>query len=236
MSASPRDRIALALDVDDPGDALDLARRCAPHAGTFKIGPALLLAGGPAWLIALRGLGRRLFFDLKLYDIPETVARTVREAKRKGADLLTVHVAGGSRMMRAAADAAAGSGHPVALIGVTVLTAFDQAQLEQEWELREPIPDRVVRWAKLARDSGLAGVVCSPLEIESVRAAVGSESLLVVPGIRSAGDRPDDQRRTMTASEAAARGADLLVIGRTVLRASDPAAALAALAAQVESP
>lgn len=230
MNRMACDRLILALDVEPPDRALGLARRLAPYVGTFKIGPALVLAGGPAFLDAIKGLGKALFLDLKLYDIPETVARTTRQAAASGADFLTIHVAGGARMIAAAREAA---GDRVKLLGVTVLTSFNQSELEREWRMVEPIADRVVFWAKLATESGTHGVVCSPLELPWIREMLGPKIVTVVPGIRPSGGAANDQRRTLPARDAIRLGADYLVVGRPIVAADDPEAAARAFVAEI---
>ncbi|MEK7475882.1 MAG: orotidine-5'-phosphate decarboxylase [Candidatus Coatesbacteria bacterium] len=230
MKRMAGERLILALDVEPPEKALGLARRLAPYVGTFKIGPALVLAGGPAFLDTIKALGKALFLDLKLYDIPETVARTTRQAAASGADFLTIHVAGGARMIGAAREAA---GDRVKLLGVTVLTSFNQDELEREWRMEEPIADRVVFWAKLATESGAHGVVCSPLELPWIREMLGPKILTVVPGIRPGGGAGDDQRRTLPAKDAIRLGADFLVVGRPIVAADSPEAAAEAFGREI---
>jgi orotidine-5'-phosphate decarboxylase len=227
----------VALDVESAADALVMARRVARWAGTFKIGPSHVLEGGPAFIQELKALGRKVFLDLKLYDIPETVARACRQAARGGVDYLTVHVSGGSRMLAAARDAvrssSSGNGR-VRLLGVTVLTSFDAAQLAKEWKLQETVEERVVLWAGLARDEALDGIVCSPLELAALKSHLGPGMLAVVPGIRSASDPKGDQSRTMSAAEAVARGADLIVVGRPIIASPDPERAASEIVSQIE--
>lgn len=223
------ERIILPLDVEKAA-VHELARKLAPHVGVFKIGPGLFLEGGPDLLNEIKALGRKIFLDVKLYDIPETVARACRQAVRLGVDYMTVHASGGSRMLSAARDAGAG----VRLLGVTVLTSFDSAQLAAEWNLTEGIPELVSRWARLSADAGLAGIVCSPHELASVKQALKPGMIAVVPGIRSAKDAPGDQRRTMPAGEAIKAGADLLVVGRPIIASPDPVAAAVRIGEEIE--
>ena len=231
MSRMACDKLILALDVEPADRALALARRLAPYVGTFKIGPALVLGGGPAFLDSIRALGKRLFLDLKLYDIPETVARTAGQAAAQGADFLTVHVSGGARMIAAARETAGGN---LKLLGVTVLTSFTRGDLQREWRMEETVADRVVFWAKLAMDNGAHGVVCSGLELPGIREKLGPDVLTVVPGIRPVAGTADDQRRTMGPRDAIRLGANYIVVGRPIVAADDPEAAAEALVGEIE--
>lgn len=239
MTAVKSDRLILALDVDEPTQALNLAIACAPHVGMFKASPAHLYARGPVFLDALNHIKPRIFLDLKLYDIPETVGRVTRQIARMGVDFLTVHAGGGSRMLKAAVEAATHSSptsRPLKILAVTVLTSFGEEELRKEWNMKsdEAIRDRVLAWAAMARESGCHGIVCSPLELADVRKAAGSDFLTVVPGIRGPNDPAGDQRRTMSPAEAIAAGASYLVVGRPIVAAPDPRAAALAIAQQIE--
>ncbi len=228
-----RERLVLALDVETPAAALELARKTSPWVGVFKASPAHVYQDGAAYIAALKALGKEVFLDLKLYDIPETVARLTRQVGRMGVDYLTVHAGGGSKMMAAAQAAAAESGR-LKLLGVTILTSFDQPQLDREWKLGEPIQDRVLGWAGLAREAGLWGIVCSPLELAAVRARFADTIQTVVPGIRGPGDAKGDQARTMAPAEAVRAGASLIVVGRPIVAQPDPAAAAERIAKELE--
>ncbi len=238
MSREPRERLIVALDSGDPEASLRLARQLAQWVGTFKFTPDAIMSDGPRLIKEIKALGRGVFLDMKLYDIPETVRRACRTAASLGVDMMTVHAGGGARMMAAAregADEGGGQGAGrLKLIGVTVLTSFAQEELEEYWNMRESIQDRVLAWVALARKAGLNGIVCSPLELEPLRGKLGKDLLAVVPGIRGSGDPASDQRRTMSAGEAVAAGADYLVVGRPIIRASDPAAAAQSILAQIE--
>jgi len=220
-----RDRLALALDADDLGVAMSLADRLDPWFGIVKIGLELFAAAGPAAVEALAAPGRRIFLDLKLHDIPTTVARTARVVGRSGAGFLTLHAAGGAEMLRAGVDglregaAAAGHSPPVPL-GVTVLTSEPDASA---------FPARLAA----ARAGGCGGVVCSMGEIAQVKASPGL--LAVVPGIRLPGGPAHDQARVGDPAGAMAAGADVLVIGRAVTAAADPEAAAAFLTSSLQS-
>ncbi|MFL5538406.1 MAG: orotidine-5'-phosphate decarboxylase [Longimicrobiaceae bacterium] len=215
----------VALDVPDAAAATALLDRLGPAASFVKVGLQLFTAEGPAVVRALRERGLRVFLDLKLHDIPNTVAHAVRSAAALDVELLTVHASGGAAMLRAAAEAAAGT--PLTLLGVTVLTSLDAPGLGEAWG-REKVEmeKEVERLARLAAECGIPGVVASVREIPAVRRAAPDLRVLT-PGIRLAGDAAGDQSRTATPAEAARLGADYVVLGRSVTAAADPAAALA---------
>jgi len=220
----------VALDVDTLDAAADLVRRIGPAVEWYKIGKQLFTRHGPAALGPLKAAGKRVFLDLKFHDIPNTVAQAVRAAAAIGADLTNVHAAGGPQMLRDAAQAARES--RVLLAAVTVLTSLSRADLAATGLDVEPA-EQVVRLARLAQDCGVPGVVCSPLEVSLLRQACGPDFMLVVPGIRPAGAESGDQKRIMTPRQAAQAGADFIVVGRPVTAAADPAAAAAAMVAEL---
>lgn len=223
----------LALDVPSAEQALMLVER-VPRAEFVKVGLQLYTAEGPAIVRQLRARGRRVFLDLKLHDIPNTVAGGVDSAFKLGVDLLTVHASGGEAMLRAAAEAAARALEPVQLLAVTVLTSFDAEGLGRAWgRSGVEVEAEVVRLALLARDAGIPGVVASVREVEPIRAAVGEALRILTPGIRLAGDAAGDQARIATPAEAVSLGSDYLVIGRTVSAAPDPAAAFDRVLAEI---
>lgn len=233
-----RRRIAVALDAADRERLLALARLVAPEVGVLKVGLEAFCAHGPALVAEVAALAP-VFLDLKLHDIPNTVGGAAAAAARTGAAILNVHAGGGREMMRAAGErareAAASAGlTPPKVIAVTVLTSLDAAALAEVGLAGTP-REAALRLALLAREAGLDGVVCSPEEIEAIRAACGPGFLLVVPGIRPAGSDTGDQKRIATPAWAAKAGADLLVIGRPVTGAADPAAALRAIAAEIDA-
>lgn len=223
----PKDRICSALDFASWEAAAPFARLVAPHVGMLKVGLELFTAEGPPVVRAAAGLGRPVFLDLKLHDIPATVEGAAASAAATGASLLTVHAAGGAEMVRAAVR---GGGGRVRILAVTVLTSLDAAALERIG-LAGPPQAAVVRLARLAVEAGAGGLVCSPHEVAAVRAAVGPGPLLVVPGVRPPGSPRGDQARVATPAEAVAAGADVIVVGRPLRDAPDPVAAAQAIAA-----
>ncbi len=225
-------RIIVPLDVPEANSALALAEAVAPHVGAVKVGLELFNAVGPAIFAQLHARGARVFYDAKLHDIPNTVAGAVRAAARHGLWMLNVHASGGAEMMAAAARAAGEADRPPLLIAVTVLTSLDAFGLLEVGVAASP-REQVVRLAQLARDSGLDGVVASPLEAAAVREACGDGFLIVTPGVRPAGAAVQDQKRVATPAEAVRNGADYLVIGRPITQAPDPAAAAAAIAEEL---
>jgi len=231
-----RNRLALALDLPDRGSVLDAVRDLAPEVGVFKLGLEAFVSQGPG-LVREIAAGGRVFLDLKLHDIPNTVGRAAAAAVATGASIVNCHASGGREMMRAFGEegrnaaAKAGLSRP-SLIAVTVLTSLDAAALGAVGLAGSP-REAAVRLAALARESGLDGVVCSPEEIGAIRAACGREFLLVVPGVRPAGAEKGDQKRVASPGEALAAGADLLVVGRPILAAPDRVAAARAIVAEM---
>ncbi|HEY6106135.1 MAG TPA: orotidine-5'-phosphate decarboxylase [Anaeromyxobacteraceae bacterium] len=223
----PRDRLCAALDFPSWREAEAFARRVAPEVGMLKVGLELFAAEGPAAVRAAAALSRPVFLDLKLHDIPNTVEGAALSAARSGAALLSVHASGGPRMVEAAVR---GAGPGVRVLAVTVLTSLDEAALSRVG-LAGPAEAAAVRLGRLAVEAGAGGLVCSPLEVAAVRAAVGPGPLLVVPGVRPPGAAAGDQARVATPAEAVRAGADVLVLGRPLRDAPDPAAAARAIAA-----
>jgi orotidine-5'-phosphate decarboxylase len=213
-------RICAALDFPSWEKAEPFARAVAPEVGMLKVGLELFAAEGPPAVRAAAALGRPVFLDLKLHDIPNTVEGAARSAAASGAALLTVHASGGAEMVRAAVR---GAGQ-VRVLAVTILTSLDAGALDAIG-LSGPPEEAVVRLARLAVGAGAGGLVCSPQEVRAVRAAVGPGPLLVVPGVRPPGAAKGDQARVATPSEAVAAGADVIVLGRPLRDAPDPARA-----------
>lgn len=221
--------IIVALDVSTLEQALDLATRLAPVVGGFKVGSELFTAAGPEVVRRIRALGASVFLDLKFHDIPNTVARAVAAGVQLDVQMLTVHTSGGADMLRAAEHAARQTAErlhrpPPLLLGVTVLTSLDGRALSEVGQ-DDNVARQVERLAALAKECGLRGLVCSPLELVALRQVVGDDMVLVTPGIREGDSATDDQRRTLTARQAVEAGANWLVIGRPICAAPDPRAA-----------
>jgi orotidine-5'-phosphate decarboxylase len=226
-SLDPKDRLIVALDVPDARQALDLVDTLGDTCQWFKVGMELYYATGNALIQDLRNRGFDVFLDLKLHDIPNTVAGAVRSATAAGASLLTLHATGGAAMMTAAAQAATAPGSP-RLLAVTVLTSMDANELAGIGITDTPAVE-ALRLAKLAQSCGISGMVCSAEEVAELRAKLGPETLLVIPGIRPKGSDADDQKRIATPTEAIRQGASMLVVGRPITRADNPAATARAI-------
>jgi orotidine-5'-phosphate decarboxylase len=224
--------VFVALDTPDLNRALDIAAAVKPYVGGLKVGLEFISALGPGAVRRIVETGLPVFADVKFHDIPNTVAGAATAIAGLGVALFNVHASGGEAMMRAAAEAIAPWTPRPLLIAVTVLTSLDDAVLKSVGQ-RPPASEQVGRLAALAKASGLDGVVCSAHELATVRAACGPDFLTVVPGIRPAGAAKADQRRVMTPAEARAAGADILVIGRPITAAADPAAAARAIAEEL---
>lgn len=226
--------LIIALDYASGSDALRMVDRLGDGVSFYKVGLELYTRAGPNLVRDLSGQRKRVFLDLKLHDIPNTVTGAVRAARDLGVELLTVHTSGGRAMMEVAAEAA---GTDVTLLGVTLLTSLSPNDLEAVWgrsigSLRE----EVVRMATLAKESGVKGVVASPQEAQAVRRRLGKDVLVVTPGIRLPGGEAHDQARVATPAQAVRAGADYLVIGRAVTGAADPVAALEKVRRSLEGP
>jgi len=228
----PSKRLIVALDVPSAADALSLADSLTGVCTWVKVGLELFIAAGPAIVHELKNRGFSVFLDLKLHDIPNTVAGAVRSAAATGADMLTVHAAGGPTMLAVAADAARNSKNPIQLLAVTVLTSMDAGQLASIGVPAFPF-DQVGLLARVAIDSGLRGLVCSPHEAASLRKILGDNITLVTPGIRPSGSDAQDQKRISTPAQAIADGATYLVVGRPITQAPDPRAAAQAVQLQI---
>jgi orotidine-5'-phosphate decarboxylase len=220
--------LILVLDAPSPRDVAPVLRRLTGTVKWVKIGLEMFTARGPDCVREIAGLGFDVFLDLKLHDIPNTVAKAVESASRLPIKMLTLHAGGGREMMLRAAQAQRDHAPDLLLLGVTVLTSMGEGDLGEVGVPGAPA-EQVVRLGRLAIAAGLRGLVCSPLEIAPLRAALPAEVQLITPGIRAAGAGQDDQTRIMTPGEAARAGASFIVVGRPVFQAADPAAAAAAI-------
>lgn len=233
-------RIITALDVPGHEQAMALATHLGPSGGFVKVGLELFSAAGPNVIHGLREEGCHIFLDLKYHDIPNTVASAAKVAVNLGASLCTMHASAGRSAITAAAEALAKAPngpatHRPALLAVTVLTSLSGQEMAETAPASDTVQERVERLAQLAWDCGADGLVCSAADLPRLRQVIGPEPLVVTPGIRPAGSATDDQNRVATPRSAMDAGADFLVIGRPITQAPDPAAALAAIAAEIET-
>ncbi|GIV17151.1 MAG: orotidine 5'-phosphate decarboxylase [Armatimonadota bacterium] len=218
-----RQRILIALDTSDAEQAVRWVRLLSPYVGGFKVGLELVHAAGFGIFDRLREAGaERIFYDAKLHDIPNTVARAVRAIAQMGVWMVNVHASGGRAMMQAAVEAARSVSEPPLLIAVTVLTSLSSQELREQVGTRRGAVNQVVHLASMAKESGMDGVVASVQEARALRRRLGEGFLIVTPGIRLAGDSAGDQRRVATPSQAVRSGADYLVVGRSVTADIDP--------------
>jgi orotidine-5'-phosphate decarboxylase len=228
----PRQNLIVALDVSSAAAAQDIVTAVGVSALTFKVGMQLYTAEGPSIVRDLVASGRRVFLDLKYHDIPNTVAAAVREAAGLGVSMLTIHAAGGGRMIHAAVDAARGVNPALMVLGVTVLTSMDEQDLEKVG-VHGHLSDQVLRLAGLALTSGCHGVVASALEASELRDELGKHFLIVTPGVRPAGKDHGDQSRVVTPAQAIAAGATYIVVGRPITGAANPGAEARAILEQM---
>ncbi len=231
MQVDPK--IIVALDYDNQQDAMFMAQCLDPQRCRLKVGKELFTIAGPELIKSLHQLGFEVFLDLKFHDIPNTVAKAVLAAAKLGVWMVNVHASGGSEMMETTISAmqTAGGKQPL-LIAVTVLTSMDAHGL-RETGINQTPAERVLELAKLTQNSGLAGVVCSAQEAQLLKQQLGSEFILVTPGIRPAFASVGDQKRIMTPAQAIAAGSDYLVIGRPITQAEDPMQALGLIEAEI---
>lgn len=234
MSKDARSRLIVALDVPDKAAAIDSVDRLAGHVGCFKLGLEIFVREGPRLVEEIRSRGEQVFLDLKLHDIPNTVAGAVRSACALDVQMLTVHAAGGRDMLEAAREAANASAAPPLLLAVTALTSLSQESLCSIGIL-EPISGWVGRLAGLAYQARMSGLVASAQELPQLYHVFGGMMRFVIPGIRPIGAASLDQKRTASPAEAIRAGADFLVIGRPILQASDPAVAADLVVREIEA-
>jgi orotidine-5'-phosphate decarboxylase len=225
-----RERLIVALDVPSAGEAQKLVSRIGGSAGVYKVGLQLFISEGPSIVRDLVSSGRQVFLDLKLHDIPTTVALAVKSAAELGVHMLTVHASGGAAMLRAATEAAAGR---VNILAVTVLTSLSDEDM-QEIGISGQVSNQVLRMAALAKSAGCQGIVTSPREALMVRKSLGEGFAMVTPGVRPAGAETNDQQRTATPGEAISNGASHIVVGRPITHAPDPAKAATAIIQEME--
>jgi orotidine-5'-phosphate decarboxylase len=228
-SGTGKAEIIVALDESSLDDARRLMSRLEGRARFYKVGLQLFTAAGPAAVEAVQRHGARVFLDLKLHDIPNTVASAVRSARALGVDLCTIHLAGGPEMCTTAVGEA---GEKTTILGVTVLTSSNQATLEA-CGVHGSVGEQVVRLAKMGHAAGVRGFVASALELPLLKAELGREPLLVIPGVRPTGSEAGDQKRTATPGEVVRGGATHLVVGRPISRAENPAEAFDAIAREI---
>jgi orotidine-5'-phosphate decarboxylase len=234
-----KERIVLALDLDDDQEALDLVDELKKAVGMFKVGHQLFTAYGPDIVRRIRSKGGRVFLDLKYHDIPNTVAKASAEAVKLGVSMFNVHALGGLAMMKAAVGAASeaadkqGIPRPI-MLAVTILTSMDGKMLQRELKISRSLTREVIHLAKLAQRAGMSGVVASPQEIKMLRRGIRGPFVVLTPGVRPAWAGKDDQKRVLTPGEAVAAGADYLVVGRPVLKAANRSAAVAMLIREIE--
>jgi orotidine-5'-phosphate decarboxylase len=237
MLVEARKRLIFALDVESGASAEEWVRRLRGKVGIFKIGKQLFTRCGPDVVRMVLDQGGEVFLDLKFHDIPNTVAKAAIEACRLGVRIFNVHALGGRAMMEGAARAVneylvAGDGVPPVLLGVTILTSSSEQTL-REVGIDRPVEEMVLRLARLAKDSGLNGVVASPHEVGLIRQACGRDFAIVTPGVRPSFAETNDQQRIMTPGEAIAAGSDYLVVGRPIAAATDPVGAAQRIAEEM---
>lgn len=233
-----KEKIIVALDVPTRAEALDLVDRLYDEVGAFKIGMQLYNAEGPEIVREIQARGGKVFVDLKFHDIPNTVAEATRVITRNRAAIMTLHAAGGKKMLSAAAAAARetadalGVAKPL-VVAVTVLTSISQQEFNEEIGIDRPIAEQVIAWAEMAKDAGLDGVVASPKEIEDIRKACGPDFVIITPGIRPLWAAANDQSRIMTPKQAVEAGSTYLVIGRPITAQADQVEAARKIVAEI---
>jgi orotidine-5'-phosphate decarboxylase len=228
-----KDKIIVALDCAGEKAALNIAEKVAPFVGVFKVGFELFISAGPSIVKNIHSFGGKVFLDLKLHDIPNTVAKAVLAAAELNIFMLNVHASGGRKMMKQAAQEIKKAKNPPVLIGVTVLTSMTSEVLKNEINIQATAAEQVVRLAKLSKEAGLSGVVASGEEIIVIKNACGKDFKVVVPGVRPSWSEKNDQKRVVTPGEAIERGADFIVIGRPITGDKNPAEAAKKVLAEI---
>ena len=227
-----RERLIIALDVPTAPEAVNLAEQLSTEVSFFKVGLQLYTAEGPEIVRRIRRSGANVFLDLKLFDIPNTVGKAVAAAASLGVSMLTIHLSGGRQMIEAAVAACPPE---LLLLGVTVLTSFDDETLRQTG-VQSSVADQALRLATLGADAGVGGLIASPHELTALREQLGDRVKIITPGVRPAWSAPDDQKRFTTPREAIDRGADYLVIGRPVTAHREPREAARKIIGEIEAP
>jgi orotidine-5'-phosphate decarboxylase len=230
---SPDDRLIVALDVSSSAEAQNIVSHLGDAVQIYKVGMQLYTGVGPQVVRDLVSCGKKVFLDLKYHDIPNTVAGAVREAAQLGVSMLTVHAAGGTKMLQAAAEAARSADTDLHVLAVTVLTSMDEQDLNASG-VSGQVVDQAVRLASMALQAGCSGVVSSAKEVKTLRAQLGSDFLAVTPGIRPAGSASGDQARVVTPAEAIAAGATHIVVGRPITEAANPRVAVEEILQEME--
>jgi orotidine-5'-phosphate decarboxylase len=234
-----RDRLILALDVDNDREALEIVDELKDDIGMFKVGHQLFTAHGPGIVRKIIGRGGRVFLDLKYHDIPNTVAKASAEAVKLGVSIFNVHALGGFDMMKATEESTRNTAEQHNLqvplvLAVTILTSMDEKSLRRELKITRSLQREVCHLARLAQRAGMHGVVASPQEVKILRRAVRGNFVILTPGVRPAWAGMNDQKRVMTPAEACAAGADFLVVGRPVLKAKNRKAAVQKILKELE--
>lgn len=230
----PKSHLIVALDVPDRAAAVRMTEQLSGHVGYFKIGLELFISEGPRLVEEIRDQGEKIFLDLKLHDIPNTVRGAVRSACRLGVDMLTIHTSGGSHMLSAASQEATQSKSPPLLLGVTALTSLSEDEM-RKLGVSGSMEQWVEQLAELAQNSGMGGIVASSKELPLLHRKFHNKLKFVIPGIRPAGTAIQDQSRTATPAEAIRAGADYVVVGRPILQAPNPAQAADSIVDEINS-
>lgn len=239
MTNNWAEKIAIAIDVPDFDSARKLMDQLDDSARLFKVGSQLFTSVGPAIIKEIKDRGKNLFLDLKFHDIPNTVAKASESAIELGVDIFNVHISGGSEMMATTAKAVKSKASELGIkkpivLGVTVLTSIDEAMFRSIFGTMRDLDSQIIYMAELAKNSGLDGIVASPQEIKILRKTFGDDFVILTPGVRTEKLLHDDQKRTMTPSQALSDGADYLVIGRPIYQSPDPAKTFAQILQQIE--
>ena len=232
-SLTSHTKLILALDIEERDDAMEILQRAGDRLEWVKVGLQMFTKYGPDYVREIAGLGKKVFLDLKLHDIPNTVAKAVESVSELPISMLTIHTCGGSERMQRAVEAQQKRKPDLQLLGVTVLTSMNDEQLAGIG-VNDRIPEQISRLAQLAKDSGMSGLVCSPLEVEMLKSQLGQEVKLVTPGVRPVGADAGDQKRIMTPAKAKAAGSDYIVVGRPIYKSEDPEAAVVGILAELE--